>query len=289
VEWLAVSVTTDRETAEAVADVFSRYAPSGVAIDMGVEGGDHPVAVMAYLSVDETLSARVQELEEGLWHLQQIKSVSDPTYTRVADQDWTVRWKETLPVLTIGERLVIKPSWREYAAAAGEIVLEIDPGQAFGTGLHPTTQLCLQALEQQIKPGMHILDLGTGSGILAIAAAKLVPCDILAVDTDAQAVTAARANVRTNDVEDIIRVRQGSLHDLDATYDLILANLLSNILVRMAKEGLADFLRPSGIIIASGILEEQLSEVTAAFRDNNLRTIDILQQDDWVTVIAEML
>lgn len=288
-EWLAVHVTTDREAAESVAEVFSRYAPSGVAIDMGTEDEAPLVTVMAYLVVDETLSAKVHEIEEALWHLQQIKSVSDPAYTRVADQDWTARWKETLPVLHVGERLVIKPSWRDYTRASNEIILEIDPGQAFGTGLHPTTQVCLRALEQQIEPGMQILDLGTGSGILAIAAAKLANVDILAIDIDPKAATAARANVRVNEVTDTVRVRHGTLQDIDTAYDLILANLLSSILVRMADEGLVEFLHPAGKIVASGILEEQLPEVTAAFRSNHMRTVDILQQDDWVAVIAEVL
>ena len=283
---MAVSVTTDREAAEAVAEVFGRYAPSGVAIDMGA-GDEDGVQVMAYLIVDERLSDRVRELEEALWHLQRIKPISDPVYERVAEQDWTTRWKKTLPVLHVGECLVIKPSWRQYVESPGEVVLEIDPGQAFGAGLHPTTQLCLRALEQRLKPGMRVLDLGTGTGILAITAAKLDAGNVLAVDVDAKAVAAARANARCNGVTDTVHVRHGSLEDIEPAYDLILANLLTHIIVEMAEEGLASHVRPGGAIVGSGILEEQLAEVAPALEDHGLSVVEVMQQDDWIAVIAE--
>lgn len=285
--WLAVSVTTERETAEAVAEVFGRYAPGGVAIDLGTNGEEDQVKVIAYLAVDKTLSARVRELEEALWHLQRIRPISGTTYERIAEQDWTARWKKTLPVLHVGERLVIKPSWRQYTQARDEVVLEIDPGQAFGAGFHPTTQLCLQALEHRIEPGMRVLDLGTGTGILAITAAKLAAGKVLAVDHDAKAVAAARANARRNGVTDIVHVRHGSLVDLDFNYDLILANLLTHIIVEMAEEGLASYVHPDGVIVASGILEEQFAEVITALEDTGLSVAEVMQQDDWIAVIAE--
>ena len=287
-EWLAVNIGTDRETAEPIAELLSRYAPSGVAIDLGSGGESHPVTVIAYLVVDDTLSDRVRELEEALAHLQHIQPISDPVYERVADQDWMVRWKESLPVLHVGAHLVVKPSWRDYAAAPDETVIEIDPGQAFGSGFHPTTRLCLQALERRIAPGMRVLDLGTGSGILAIAAAKLAAGHVQAVDHNADAVAVARANLRLNGVQETVRLQHDSLEDLDATYDLILANLLAHILVRMAGEGLADRLRPSGIVIAAGILEDQRAEVMTAFQEHYLEIVDVLRADDWVTLVAEV-
>ncbi len=286
-EWLGVNITTDCEAAESVAELLSRYAPAGVAIDMGAEGERSEVTVRAYLVVDETLSADLRDLEEGLWHLQQIKSISDPVYKRISNQDWMVRWKETLPVLHLGQRLVVKPTWRDYAAAPGEILLELDSGQAFGSGFHPTTQLCLQALERHIAPGDRVLDLGTGSGILAIAAAKLEAKEVVAVDHDPKAVAVARTNLRLNGVDDVVHLRRGSLGDVDADYDLVLGNLLAHILVRMAGEGLADSLRPSGIIIASGVLEEQLAEVTTAFHAHHLEVVDLLRQEEWMALIAE--
>ncbi len=291
-EWLEISLTVEAEAAEAVAEVLSRYAPQGVAIDLGDAPTAERVTVRAYLIRDETIEERQRQVEEGLWHLSQIWPMPAPTFTPIADQDWTASWKATLPVLHIGRRIVIKPSWRSYtpdpnAAQSDVVVLELDPGQAFGTGLHPTTQLCLEALEDLLQPGMRVLDLGAGTGILALAAAKLAASvEVLAVDNDANAVAVARRNARVNDASHAIRLLHGSLADVSGAYDLILANILAPVIIEMARSGLGVRLRPEGRLVASGILAEQLEEVAAALRENGIDVLDARQKGDWVALIA---
>ncbi len=286
-DWLEVSVETDREMAEAVSEVLSRYAPQGVAIELGDEPDGQRVIVRAYLAADDSLEARKRRLEEALWHLGQIRPLPAPTFRRIADRDWTAGWKESIPILHIGKRIVIKPSWREYTPQAGEVVLELDPGLAFGTGLHPTTRLCLEALEARVRDGMRILDLGSGSGILALAAAKLARVEVLAVDNDPNAVVATRRNARRNGVSARVRPLHGSLEAVSGTYDLILANLLAPILIRMAAERkLAARLKPQGWLIASGLLVEQEGEVAAAFEANGLHVVERRREEDWLALLA---
>ncbi len=286
-DWLEVSVIADAEAAEAVAEVLSRYAPQGVALDLGdTPVATGPVTVRAYLAVDEELPVQQRKVEEALWHLGQLWPIPDPTFIQIADCDWTSGWKETIPVLPLGKRVVIKPSWREYTPQSGEIVLELDPGMAFGTGLHPTTRLCVELLEDLIQPGMRVLDLGTGTGILALAAAKLGAEEVVAVDNDANAVAVARRNARDNDVAQTIRLVHGSLAEVSGTYDLVLANILAPVLISMAENGLAARVKRGGAVVLSGILDEQTAEVSSAMENAGLHVADRRQQDDWVALVA---
>ena len=288
--WLEVSIAVPQEAAEAVSEVLSRYAPQGVAVDMG-DGDllpDTPVTVKAYLPEDVDIDMRRHQVEQALWHLHHIWSViPEPVFTAIADQDWTAGWKESIPILHLGRHVVIKPSWREYAHHEGDVVLEMDPGLAFGTGLHPTTQLCIAALEDYIRPGMRVLDLGTGTGILALIAAKLGAAEVLAVDTDVNAVTATRRNARVNDVVHLIRLVHGSLADVGGTYHLVVANILAPVIISMAQEGLATRIRADGLLMVSGILADQIAEVQAALTQAGLRVVAQSQQGEWVVLIAK--
>ncbi len=288
-EWLEVSVAVAPEAAEAVAEVLSRYAPQGVVIDLGTgdEAAAQQVTVKAYLAVDDGIAERRQKVEEALWHLHHIWPViPDPAFTPILDQDWTAGWKESIPVLHLGRRVVVKPSWREYTAQPGELLLEMDPGLAFGTGLHPTTQLCAEALEDLVQPGTRVLDLGTGTGILSLVAAKLGAGDILAVDNDINAVAVTRRNARANAVAHQIRVLHGSLAEVGEPYDLVVANILAHVIITMAASGLDTRIRRGGTLVASGILEEQADEVAAALTAQGLSVIERRQRDGWVALLA---
>ncbi|MDY0020736.1 MAG: 50S ribosomal protein L11 methyltransferase [Anaerolineae bacterium] len=286
-EWLEVSVAVAGEAAEAVAEVLSRYVPQGVAIELGNTPSVDSVIVRAYLSNDDEMEARRQKIAEALWHLGQIWPIPEPEYTLIPDQDWTARWKESIPILHLGQRIVIKPSWRSYTPTDGEVILELDPGMAFGTGLHPTTQLCIEALESLVQPELQLLDLGTGTGILALAAAKLGVQQITAVDNDAAAVTVARRNARSNGVAESIHLIHGSLEDAEGAYDLILANILAPTIISMAEKNLVGYLRPRGRLIASGILQEQAQEVTDVLETYGMTIIEMRQKEDWIAVVAE--
>jgi len=287
-EWLEVSVTVKNETAEAVAEVFSRYASRGVAIEAGPDGWNTgPVIVRAYLPADDQLRANKRRVEESLWHLGQIQPVPAPAFRPIAEADWAEAWKKQLKVLHIGQRTVIRPSWLDYTPAPGEIVIQLDPGMAFGTGLHPTTQMCLAALEELIHPEAQVLDLGAGSGILAIAAAKLGAGRVLAVDNDPVAVKTARGNAKTNGVSETVSVTSGSLADAPESYDLVVVNILAKVIVEMAQQGLAERVRPGGTLIAAGILADQKSEVVAALQREGLTLVKQHQTEDWVCLVTK--
>ncbi len=283
--WLEVSVVVDYEAAEAVAEVLSRYAPQGVAIDLGNEA--EVVTVKAYLIADETLEERQRKVEESLWHLGQIWPVPEPTFRSVLEEDWVGAWKDSIPVLKLGERIVVKPSWRNYDPAPDDVVLEMDPGLAFGTGLHPTTQLCVEALEGSVRPGMRVLDLGTGTGVLALIAAKLGAVEIVAVDNDVNAVVVARRNARHNDVAHAIRFVHGSLDDVSGAYELVVVNILAPVIIKMVAEGLVARVQTGGKLVTSGILEEQADEVREALQAAGLHIVSRRQKGDWVSLISK--
>lgn len=287
-EWLEVSVTAENEAAEAVAEVFSRYAYRGVVIEAGPDGWNAgPVIVRAYLPADDQLPANKRSIEEALWHLGQTQPISTPTFHPIAEADWAEAWKKRLDVLHIGRRIVIRPSWQDYVPAPEDVVIQLDPGMAFGTGLHPTTQMCLVALEELIRPEAEVLDLGTGSGILAIAAAKLGAGHLLALDNDPAAVKAARDNVATNGVQGVVSVRCGSLAEASGRYDLVMVNILARVIVEMMQEELATRVRPGGNLIATGILAGQEPEVIAAMEGKGLTLAERQQRDDWICLVTK--
>ncbi|HIC93869.1 MAG TPA: 50S ribosomal protein L11 methyltransferase, partial [Anaerolineae bacterium] len=252
--------------------------------EFGEVGG--VVTVRTYLPISrEGLETR-RRLEEGLWHLSQIYPLPPPRFRQLTEEDWASAWKKHYRVLRAGRRLVIKPSWQEYTPRPEDVVIELDPGMAFGTGVHPTTRMCLAALEDHLRPGMRVLDLGTGSGILAIAAAKLGAGSVLALDVDPVAVRVARDNVLTNGVEGIVAVRQGSLAEARGRFDLVLANILARVIVELAERGLADRLRMGGLLVAAGIIEDQEEGVRRALQARGMAVVERRRERDWVTLIA---
>ena len=306
--WLEIRVNCDPEQAEAVADVLARYAPGGVAIQqdaLDLTGGewrlDGPlepvVSVRAYLAFEPGLDEKRRQVEEALWHLRQIASIPEPQFRTVVEEEWVNAWKEHFQVTRIGQRLVVKPSWREYTPQADDVVLELDPGMAFGTGLHPTTQMCLMALEKYVRGGERVLDLGTGSGILAIAAVKLGAAACLATDIDPVAVEAARANVAANGVQDIVQVERGSLAQLPtlhsplstAKFDLALVNILASIIVELCGQGLGEVVKPGGLAIFAGLIDTQEAEVREALKRVGLVVIERTQEKDWVGLVCQSL
>jgi len=287
-EWLEVSVTVDNEAAEAVAEVLSRYAYRGVVIEAGPDGwSTQPVVVRAYLPADDQLRANKRRAEEALWHLGQIWPIPAPTFRPIAEADWEEAWKEQLSVLHVGRHIVIRPSWLDYTPAPGDVVIDLDPGMAFGTGLHPTTQLCLEAFEALVQPGAEVLDLGTGSGILAIAAAKLGAQSVTAVDNDPVAVKTARENAMINNVHKVMSVVEGSLGDVCGDYDLVAVNIVVRVIAEMLHEELAMRVRPGGKAIAAGIIVDQETEVIEALEQKGLALTERQCRGDWVCLVAE--
>lgn len=295
--WLEVSVQADSEAAEAVSEVFNRYCRGGAVVCIDCSLG--LATVKAYLPLDD--GERRRRLEEALWHLSQIYPIPAPQFRELTEGDWAAAWKEHYPLMRIGRRIVVKPPWLEYSPGSEEAVIELDPGMAFGTGLHPTTQMCLAELEGRLGAGVRVLDLGTGSGILAIAAAKLGAAKVLALDIDPIAVESAQKNVMANRVGDIVSVRCGSLEvlaprfevqgppTLDSgpqTFDLIMVNILAEVIVALIKKGLLTHLERNGLIIAGGIIETKETEVAAALQGAGLAITGRRQERDWVTLVG---
>ena len=299
--WLELAVKTHPEAIESVSELLSRYIPGGVAIEEPIELIDEgqayrvlpgqPVQVHAYLPIDGKEEETRQRVVEGLWHLSTIgpQFVGDLQTRIVNEEDWANAWKDYFHVTHIGRRLVIRPSWRAYLPKNDEVVLELDPGMAFGTGLHPTTRMCLEQVERYTRPGMHVLDVGTGSGILALAAAKLGAASVYCIDNSSVAVESATANVAANALSDRITVALGILDEAEATrmagqYDLVLANIIARVIGSIAPH-LAQVLASGALLIASGIIEDRRHEAQQPLLDAGLTLVDTVSIDDWVTLI----
>jgi ribosomal protein L11 methyltransferase len=233
----------------------------------------------------------VAGVAEALGHLQAfgLRPIGELRTRIVREADWADAWKAYFPVMRIGRRLVIRPTWRRHRRAAGDVVLALDPGMAFGTGLHPTTRLCLAGLESLADDGLlagaRVLDVGCGSGILASAALKLGAASALGLDTDPIAIEATSANARRNALARRTRAREGSLPSGDAAFDVVLANLIAGLLVTLAG-GLHDELRPGGSLLASGIFVDREGEVRAAFARAGLEVTGRSVEGDWVALRA---
>lgn len=293
--WLELSVEAHPEAVDAIANVFHEQGTGGVAIEQPVlsqlEGEEPPTftglpVIRAYLPIDGAERDRERRITEALWHLRafDLSPVGELRRRQVAEEDWANAWKDHFHPLKIG-RIVIKPSWRDWRRGPNELVIALDPGMAFGTGLHPTTRLMLQAVQQRVQPEMGILDLGTGSAILAIAAAML-GARVTALDTSRVAVEVARANVEANGVRERIAVAEGSIDVVRGTgFDLILANIIAGVLIDLAEPLLAA-LQPGGHLLASGIIDDRVGEVRDAFLGAGLEFVESLQDEDWWLVVA---
>jgi len=301
--WLELSVEADVEAVEAVSEILGRYAPAGTSVEPAFDLVDEglgarvdptrPATVRAYVSAGDRAAAdrTIADVEAALGHLQafRLRPIGELHTRLVEEADWADAWKAYFPVLRIGRRVVIRPTWRRHRRAPGDVVLALDPGMAFGTGLHPTTRLCLASMEVVADRGeladARVLDVGCGSGILAIAAVKLGAASALGVDTDPIAEEATLANARRNRLVRTVRAREGSLPSGEAAFDVVLANLIAGVLVPLAVP-LHDELRSGGILLASGILDDREADVVAAFEAAGLAVTSRTSEGDWVVLEA---
>ncbi len=304
--WLEVSLTVDGEQAEAVADVLRRYLPDGVVIEStGVTAGlaDEngkalgPLRVCGYIPGDDQVGETRQKIEEGLWYLGRISPMPVPQFKSIQEVNWMEAWKEHYHPIPVGERLLILPAWIEPANQE-RITIRIELGMAFGTGTHPTTQLCLALVEEFFDhsgngSAINVIDIGCGSGILSIAALKLGAHKALGMDIDPQAIRAAGENARLNGISDQLEFGDGSIGEILAgNYSLrraklVLANILAPVIVQLLDQGMAELVEDSGWLVLSGILLEQSVEVEAALAKQRMRIIHKAQIGDWIAIAAE--
>jgi ribosomal protein L11 methyltransferase len=299
VHWIEVKIECDGELAEALAEVLGRFVSHGVVVESLTRfnpktqeneptGG---LSVSGYLAVDEELETKRQKLEEALWHLSQITPIAKPAYKPIKDENWMEAWKEHYHPIPVGENVLIMPSWNQLNEAETRTVIRINPAMAFGTGTHPTTQLCLRLLEQHIQPGDNVIDVGCGSGILSIAALKLGAAHALAVDVDKQAVTATLENARINELTPgLLEAGQGSVKEILSNQfaiqnaPLVMVNILANVIIKLFDQGLAHLVQEKGTLLLSGILDPQEEDVVQSAQNAGFRRLDRITDGDWVSL-----
>lgn len=301
-EWAQVSCEVPSGMVDAIAEYLVELSGNGVGIDnlvldtfsLDTLEESAVKTVSGYFQADETLEERIREIEAYL-------AANGPSFagfvyrkpsvTLITEEDWSSSWKEHFKPLRIGKRLVVTPTWENFSPTAGDVVLELDPGMAFGTGTHPTTMLCLSVLERLLSGSgegepqlLEVLDVGTGSGILSIAAAKLGVRSVTAIDIDPEAVRVAEDNCSLNGVTSAVTVSDTPLARICGDYDIVLANILAEDLVRLAPL-LVERLKPKAFLILSGILIEKEELVKEGFANRNVTLTEVARENEWSCIV----
>ena len=305
--WARISVVTTHEGADLIANILMELGAAGTEIDDPslvneyIDAGlwdytDLPraedtktVTVRAYLPEDARLESSLLALAEriaALRHAGAALGAGTISHSFVADEDWAETWKAYIHTEKIGERIVVRPTWEEYTPSANEIVIELDPGAAFGTGAHATTAMCLRWLEHLVSPGMRVYDVGCGSGILAVAAAKLGAGEVIAMDYDPVAVSVAEENIRQNNVHNVVACESDLLSACEgaAPAELITANIIADVIIRLFAQ-LDRHLAPGGTLLASGIIDDRIADVEHAAAEHGFTVLDMTCEKEWAAMI----
>ncbi len=315
---LELAVECDPESAEAVSELFNRYngggydeeneageaAGGGAVIEAtGFDNDDdqlvptaHRIVVKTFIKPGARGAAIRRQIEEGLWRLSLIYPIPEAQIREVREEDWANAWKQFYKPLRIGKRVVLKPTWETWEEKPGDLVIHLDPGMAFGTGMHPTTRLCIAALEETVRAGDRVLDVGTGSGVLAVVALRLGAAYALGTDIDSLAVKVAHENAALNALATgagaPLELQQGSVPaEMAGRFQVVVANILAEVLVKLFDGAynntpLAEPLAPGGSIILSGILADRAPLVEDAVTRHGLTLTSRLEEGDWVALIA---
>lgn len=309
VKWTELSILTTHEAVDAVSNILHEAGASGVVIEDSKEltkeridqfgeiyalnPEDFPkngVVVKAYLSATSFLAETVEELKLAIANLVNFDiNIGENILTicEVDEEDWATAWKQYYHPVKISERFTIVPTWEDYTpVSTDELIIELDPGMAFGTGTHPTTVMCLQALEKVVKEGDTVVDVGTGSGVLSIGAAMLGAKSVHALDLDEVAVTAARENIGINKVDSIVEVFHGNLLDtVKEPADVVVANILAEIIMTFTDDAYS-IVKPGGYYVTSGIIGAKKDDVKEALIQSGFTIEEILMMEDWVAIVA---
>jgi len=301
-QWVEISIEIDQHLQDALSNFLIELGSAGVIVDEEIldpllvkirpEVKDHKLTY-AYLKKDNQFLQKIKSLDRYLKSLMKIHSFKDPPQMKskiIYEEDWNKKWQTFFTTTRIGKHIIIKPSWELFLPEAGDIIIEMDPGMAFGTGTHPTTRMCLKAIENLAlygtKPIYSMLDVGIGSGILSIAAAKLGIKKIVGIDIDPIALRHAKQNIEKNNVADRVEIREVSLRKLEDRFDLVVANILSDVIIRLRKD-LYNHLEDNGILILSGILAENEQKIEKKFISKKSSLIEINQDTEWICLVFQ--
>lgn len=297
-KWLEISVQVDdEETAAPVCALFDLYGQGG-SVEERILVDQHqsderippPLTLKTYLPLNGTHHKNRRALEDGLCHLAEVYPLLAPTFRELDDQDWANAWRAHFQPQRVGQKLIFKLPEQDFDPGQDDLLIDLEPGMAFGTGLHPTTRMCLLCLEELLRPEDTVLDMGTGSGIQAIAAARLGAARVLALDNDPGAVRVASMNVSLNGLVDVVEVKEGSLSRLAETsiapLDGIIVNIVAEVIAHMIENGLSSYLKSQGWLIAGGIIDSSEAMVRTKFEKYGVHVIARHQEEEWITLCA---
>lgn len=307
-KWIEVKIVTISSAIEPISGIFYGLDVKGVAIedpndildrkqdalswdfaDTNIfEYGDSAAVVKGYFSVEENMndileytSLKLNELREMGIEIGKGQVITSPVF----QQDWATAWKKYYKTTRLGKRIIIKPTWEDYTPVNDEIIVELDPGMAFGTGTHETTMMCVEALEKYVKPGDEVFDIGTGSGILSITASKLGAKKVTGIDLDEVAVSAARENVNFNGLTNVDIIHGDLVDVVKGQANIIIANIIADIVIHLS-EIIKPLLKENGLFIASGIINERKNDVVEALVHNGLNVVEVKELGEWVAIVA---
>lgn len=308
--WIEVRVITKSEALEPVSGIFYGLDCKGVAIedpndilereqgpltwdfaDINVLEHKGKVAVVkAYFSEEDNIDEILKYINEKMNELKELgidTGVAKVESEKMFEEDWANNWKKYYKPTKVGEKIVVKPIWEEYDAQGEELVVELDPGMAFGTGTHETTRMCIQSLEKYVREDSTVFDVGCGSGILAIAAAKLGSKMAVGVDLDPVAVESAKENVGYNNLENI-QILYGNLVEvIDGKADIVVANIIAEVICILT-EDVKRVLKDNGYFITSGIIHDRVDMVTKKLEETGFEVIEINKDGEWNCIVAKV-
>lgn len=309
-KWSEIGILTTNEAIEPISNILHEAGASGVVIEdpfdlvkeredqfgeiYQLDPQDYPdegVIVKAYLPVNSFLGETIEEIKLAINNLILYNidiGLNKVTLSEVREEEWATAWKQYYHPVKISDKFTIVPTWEDYSPVhSDELIIELDPGMAFGTGTHPTTVLCIQSLERTVRPGDRIVDVGTGSGVLSIAAAKLGATTVEALDLDEVAVNVAKSNITLNKVADVVKVRQNNLLDgVEGEADIIVANILAEVILRFVDDAYR-LVKKDGYFISSGIIQQKKDDVKEAVLKAGFTIEEIITMEDWVSIIAK--
>ncbi len=307
-DWIEVTVVTSSEATEAVSGIFYTLDVQGVSIDdakdvefkkkhpayadffdEAVLNKDKDAIVKGYFKETDDFDEIIKYIEEGVNNLTEYgldKGKGIVTYSKVNEEDWENNWKKYYKPTKVGDSIVVKPIWEEYEAKDGELIVEMDPGMAFGTGTHETTRMCVKALEKYVKAEDTVFDIGTGSGILSIAASRLGAKHVVGVDLDPVAVDSATKNVGYNDISNIEILYGDLMEVVKGKAEIVVANILAPIVMILC-DGVKEFINAGGFFIASGILNTQEEMIKEKMESVGFKIEEVIADGEWVCIVAK--